>query len=62
MRGHHNGESMFAIDARQQVQGRCPGSAIEVARWLVGQQQTRLVDQGPRNGDTLLFAATEMIR
>jgi hypothetical protein len=35
---------------------------VEVARRLVGEQQRRLVDERPRDRDTLLLAAGELIR
>jgi hypothetical protein len=41
----------------QQVEDPGGGLRVQVAGRLVGQQQVRGVDQGPGDGDPLLFAA-----
>jgi len=37
------------------------GLAIELSGWLIGQEQTRILDQGPCQGDSQLFAARKFI-
>jgi hypothetical protein len=46
----------------EEVENLGSGLRIEVARWLVGQDDVGVFDQGPRNGDSLLLASGELVR
>src|SRR5689334_25085973 len=46
-------EDLHDLDAR---------AAVEIAGWLIGEQDRRIVEQRARDGDALLLAAGELIR
>src|SRR5215467_5112555 len=48
---------MFAVQSSEQVKDHFGGSAVNIARWLIRQQNLRLGDQCPRQRESLLFAA-----
>ena len=61
--GHdENGDSPVIIERLKRLQDFFGGGGIEVAGWLVGQEEGRLVDQGPGDGHTLLLAAGHLLR
>lgn len=56
MRGYeHRGAGL--VDAHEKVHDAARGLRIEIARRLVAHQKRRTVDDGARDGDTLLLAA-----
>ena len=52
----------MSVDSLQKSKHLVGGSGIQVAGWLIGQQETRLVDQGARQSYALLFAAGKLAR
>src|ERR1035437_3760897 len=59
--GHHDRGS-GAVDPVQQAHDLQARGRVEVARGLVGQQNRRLVDEGPRDRHPLLLASGELVR
>ena len=54
-------DAAAAIQLLKQVHHLDAGPGVEVAGRLVGQQDRRLVDQRPRDGDALLLAARQLV-
>jgi hypothetical protein len=50
------------MNVEQHARDDFSGLLIEISRWLVTEQQSRLHDQCAREGDTLLLAARELCR
>jgi len=46
----------------EELEHLCSGAAVQRAGWLVGQDERRLLDEGPGDGDALLLAAREGVR
>ena len=59
---HHAHRAAVGIELAQQFHHRLAVLGIQVARRLVGQQDRRITRNGPRDGDTLLLAATQLCR
>jgi hypothetical protein len=57
----HDG-SAVAVNHVQQAKDLGTDSGIEVAGWLVGEDDDRMSNQRPRYSDPLLFAAGELSR
>jgi len=47
---------MGTVQSGEQVEDHCAGPEIEIARWLIGQQDGRSGDQGPGQHNPLLLA------
>ena len=58
----HHGYAEFPGCAQQQIQYDFAGDGIQISRRLIRQQQTRIVHQGARNGNSLLLPAGELMR
>jgi hypothetical protein len=56
------GDLLGPDDRPQELHDHVPGVGIELARRLVGEEEARLVRQGPGEGDALLLAAGELVR
>ncbi len=50
---------MAGVQSLNKIKYRSGGGYVQIAGGFVGQQQPRIVDQGPRHGYALLFAAGE---
>jgi hypothetical protein len=50
---------MLAVQLLEQGKNCFGGFAVEVAGWLVGEQEPRTGDKGSREADTLLLSAAE---
>ena len=61
MRDHDQVLAGLARQAIEQGQDGLAGLFVEVAGWLIGQHQQRIVHQGAGNGDALLLPAGEPI-
>src|SRR5262245_59906593 len=59
--GDQDDGNALSIQRLKQLHEFLTGAAVEVARRFVGQDELRFVDQGTRDGDTLLLAAGELI-
>ena len=57
-----DGDALLAVERHQRLHDLVRGAGVEIAGRLVGEQQARSVDQGPRDGDALLLAAGELRR
>ena len=62
VRDHQDGLAEALVKVAQQVQDDIGVLAVEIARRLVGEQNSRAVDDGASDGDTLLFAPRERAR
>ena len=60
--GHQERRVALAHDGAEEVEHFAGRLGIEVGGGLVGDDQRRLADECPRNGDTLLLAAGEFVR
>ena len=60
--GRHDDRRAEAVERRQQVQDALRHFGIDVAGWLVSDQQLRPGDHGAGDGDTLLLAARQRWR
>src|SRR5258707_1977718 len=59
---HHNDRDSTSIELLKDAHGFNAGAAVEIAGWLVGQHNLRVVDQGARNRDRLLLADGKLAR
>ena len=57
---HDDGRARLVTDLFEEVDDRGASGAIEVARWLVGQQQFGGVEQGSGDGGTLHLPAAHL--
>ena len=57
MRDHDDGFAVLAVERLEQIQNFIARLAIQVARRLVAQQESRIGDDGAGDADPLLFAA-----
>ena len=55
--GDEDDRVAFAVKLVEDSQDFPAGLGIEVAGWLIGQDEGRLIDQGPGNGHPLTLAA-----
>ncbi len=60
--GHEKGRFKARAVAFQQVEDDVAVVAIEIGRGFVGQDQRRLLDKRPGNGDALLFPLAQLVR
>ena len=60
----HEDQSLasFATRGRQQLRDITCVLIVEVADWLVGENEPRIVDEGPGNRDALLLSAAQFRR
>ena len=64
MRDHEDGHGLRFVRAQrlEQVEHFSSAGDVEVARWLVGEEQTTLARDGTRDGHALLLTARELLR
>ena len=62
MGDEHERAAMVAIQADEQINDVPTGGGIQVAGWLVGEQDRRAASEGACYRDALLFAAGELNR
>ena len=62
VRDQNRGQVPLAAQIRQQRKDFFAGPFIQIAGWLVGQQQGRIAHQRARDGHALLLAAGEFTR
>src|SRR5258705_13934259 len=62
VRHEDDGDAALDVEALEDAHHLEARLRVEIAGRLVGEQQRRVVHQGPRDGDTLLLAAGELIR
>ena len=55
-------DAFLAIELRQRLHDLVRGTRVEIAGRLVGKEQARRIDQGPRDRDPLLLAAGKLAR
>jgi len=55
--GHHKDRLTIFNESLKQVQNRLSRDRVEIAGWLVGDDDRWIVGHGPGNGDALLLAA-----
>ena len=61
VRDHDQGHSARALQIEQKVQNcRCIG-AVEIAGWLIGENERRIVDDAARDGDSLTLPAGQLL-
>ena len=56
------GGSPLALEPAEQAVDLVAGRGVELPGRLIGQDQDRVLDQGPGDGDALLLAARELVR
>ena len=61
MSGHHDGGFPVRRNAPEQIENRSAGGRIQVSRWLIGQKQPRVVNQGAGDGHALHLAAGKLV-
>ena len=54
--------ALLVVQALEQTDDLCPGLAIQVASWLIRQQDSRVVNQCAGDCHTLLLSAGELVR
>ena len=59
VRGDDRGEPRFGVHLPQQLMQRVGGRLVQIAGWLVGEEERGLHHQRPRHRDSLLLAARE---
>ena len=62
MRHKYRRDSLFAIQSLENLHDFFTAACVQIAGWLVGKNQRWLVDQRPRDGDTLLLPAGKLTR
>ena len=60
MRHHHDGTASF-MQRMEQIHNLIPRVGIEVACWLIGQDEHWIVDESPGDCHTLLLAAGKFL-
>ncbi len=60
MRHHHDSTASF-MEGMEQFHNLRAGMGVEVARWLIGQDQHRIVDESAGDCHTLLLAAGKFL-
>src|SRR6266571_781977 len=53
---------LLAREAPEQLKNDVAGGRVQIAGGLVSEEDTRRMDERPRNGDTLHLAARELVR
>ena len=61
VRGRDDGDALFDHEVVEQSEDRDGGGGVELAGWLIGEDQGGRVCQGPGDGDSLLLAAREFV-
>jgi acyl-CoA thioesterase I len=61
MRDQHEGGAVPGAQIEHEVDHLAAGVAVEIAGWLVGEQQLRLDDEGARQRHALLLAARQLL-
>jgi hypothetical protein len=56
VRNHDDSFAVLTIQALQEIQNLIPGFTIQVARWLIAEQQRGIRNDATRNANALLFA------
>ena len=56
-----DGYAYLRVDAAQQIHYLLRGGAVQGARRLVGEDDLRVVDEGPCDGDTLFLSARHFV-
>ncbi len=59
VRDHHDGLPGLLVEGPQNIEHGLRVARIEIAGWLIGEQDGRFVHQRASNGDALLLAAGE---
>ncbi len=62
VRDHDDRLAVIAVQRLQQIEDFIAGLAVEVAGWLVAEEQRRVGDDGAGDADALLLAARELPR
>ena len=62
VRRNHESRLPFSANRAEQFNNFLAGMRVEIARWFVGQNQLRLIDEGTSDGNPLLFAAGKLVR
>ncbi len=58
---HHDRLVEVLVQALQDLQNLCSGMAVEIACGLIGQQKSRVADDGAGNGHALFLAAGKLL-
>ena len=59
--GHHDeGGTCLGIDLKQQILNGGTGLSVETSRGLIGEENSRLIDEGARNAHPLLLTARQL--
>src|SRR5579872_2272123 len=62
VRDEHDRDAAIVLEALEDVHDLDAGAAVEISGGLVREQDRRIVQQRPRDGDPLLLAAGQLIR
>jgi hypothetical protein len=54
------GAPILTRQTEQEFDNPSPCGRIQIASWFIGKENTGVIDQGPRNGDTLLFTTAKL--
>src|SRR5712692_1459556 len=60
--GQQRGGFLLASQAAQKFQNRIAGDRIQVAGWLIGEENAGGMDESARDGDALHLTAGELVR
>ena len=60
--GNEQDRGSVAIQFTKQVHDLSSRFLIEISGWLIGQNDGRIVDHRPRNGDALLLSSRQLTR
>ena len=62
MSDHDDRFAVSTVELLQQTQDSFRGLPVEIARWLIAQEQRWVRNDGARDGDTLLLSAGKLAR
>src|SRR5260221_2164158 len=60
--GKDDGRPVGLVDVADQLEDRLPSLRVEIPGRLIGEDESRTMNDGPANGHTLHFSAGELIR
>ena len=62
MRNHDDSQPFALVQVAEQLDDANTGFGVEVAGWLVGEQDARLIDEGASDGGALHLSAGQLAR
>jgi hypothetical protein len=61
VRDEHNRDAALMVELLEEAHNFDRSTSVQIPRWLIGEQQGRIIHQRPRDGDALLLSARQLI-